>query len=204
MYSLNLVFPVLLSDELARIAEAPGCSSEQIRSLAGGNASSLGVVIPAEDRRKKAGTIRREEKQNDPQDMSALSEGDFVFTGAPAVLWLCRQKNCQPRFITRICIPDDMFSVCSASCWYALSSAFFAVSRANDRLARLAKLHAPDIILRNEIGMLWKAVEALEYGTDNGFGGLNAIGYSLLCGWYEKPDEPYEPDEPDEEDTFFA
>ena len=197
MYSLNLVFPVMLSDELARIAEATGCSSEQICGIAGGNASQLGVVIPAEDRRRKTGAVLREEKRNDSPDMPALSEGDVVLTGAAAVLWLCRLKDCHPRFITRISIPDDMFSVCDASRWYALSSAFFEVSHVNARLARLAELHAPDIILRNEIGMLWKAVDALEYGTDKGFGGLNAIGYSLMCGWYDKPDEG------DEGDTFF-
>ena len=180
MYKLNLVFPVILSEEIDRIAEETGFKPAQIRQLAGGDVPPLGIVIADHEHFIKFDLIPMTRKPEDDEPMAKT-----VLTGPFAVIWLCLQKGVVPCFLTRIEIPDDLFPTCSAIRWHDISSLFFEVSLRNSRAARLAELHAPDIIIRHEIKMLWEATEALEYGKHGGPWGLNTSGYSLMDGWFE-------------------
>ena len=178
MYKLNLVYPVILSEEIDRIADAAGFSSDQIRKLGGGGVPPLGIVTADCDLHRKFDLIPLKEMEEEPT-------AGIVLTGPVAVIWLCLQKGVIPYFLTQIDIPDDLFCSCDAARWHDISSLYLQVSSTNHRIARLAQLHAPEIILRHEIKVLWEAVEALENGKVGGPWGVADCGYSLMDGWSE-------------------
>ena len=193
MYKLDLVYPVILSEEIDRIAEATGFSSDRILRLAGGEVPPLGIVTADNDLYKKFDLVPMQIRAEDEPPKAKI-----VLTGPLAVIWLCLQKGVIPCFLTRIDIPDDLFSDCSANRWHDISSLYYRVSTMNDCIARLAALRAPEIILRHEIKLLWEAADALEYGMDGGPWGLSTSGYSLIYGWLDDADTT-----PGDEDTDF-
>lgn len=189
MFSVKLNAPVLLRKQLPVIAKALHVDEKVLEdfmtvSAFYGVKDGKGTIVPI----KKTDTIVY-------IDYKAYDSCYFV---VDAILQYAKDIDTSVTLpvITEIELGTDVFKKFSP---VQLSDIMFLTRRlkdGNERVAKLAELNAPDILLANERALLCKNVESLEDNEhtpkpDRNIDGhvcasLHDIGYSILDGWLNK------------------
>ena len=203
IFHLTLTIPVVMDSQLAELAPKLGYDAYDLRQIANHELPGYWIFTEDIDDHKQLDVAPIHIKHYEGAWTNQLLPNDIprdcLLTGTNAIGWLCWLKGVPFEPLVRIEVPTDVYRKAKPMEWYGISCLFANIVVRNQRLAKLTKLEAPEIILRAEEKYLWQEIEMLENPRKFGFGavlpdgkrakGLTDLGYSLVDGWEDEEQE---------------